>query len=351
MKKTPVLLALLLCAGWAQAQALDLDDLISLTGQGVQKFDAHLGRKSYKRDYESPRESPSNYNYYQQKKSKGEEVLRKVSYQDDDKAPALRYQTTSQSEFSGLLHDLKKAGYVCYDPAADERKPALYQKGTCSVSTALDVKDSLTLYTVSIQKTSLPKSKEVAYAEDLLKFGSHESLAAFFGEDNVRKDVFHYTDTEINKCSVLFPNTSREVIFIWNDEVNYRKPAFLIVGGHLQTSGTQEYTLETGQNEWQTRQGIFSGMKLQELEKLHGSPISFYSWNTDRPGVLAPTKTGAIDFSRLSIVFACLNCTDKSALSTTLINSQNAIADDRKIYISSLIILPEKGQATTAALR
>jgi hypothetical protein len=351
MKKTPVFLVLLFYAGLAQAQAFDLGDLLGMTGQGVQKFDAHLGRKSYKRDYESPREAPSNYNYYQKKKSKGEEVIRKISYQEDDKAPGVSYQTSSQREYSALLQDLRKSGYACYDPAADESKLALYQKGTCTVSTSVEVKDSVTFYTVSIQKTTLPKAKEISFAEDLLKFNSHECLTAFFGDGNVKKDVFHYTDTEVNKCSVLFPNTSREVIFIWNDEINYRHPAFLIVGGHLQTRGTQDYTLETVQNEWQTKQGVFSGMQLQELEKLHGSPISFYSWKTDRPGVLAPTNTGAIDFTRLSIVFSCLNCTDKSALSTTLINSKNAIADDRKIYISSLIILPEKGQATTAALR
>lgn len=353
MKKLPAVLVLLLYAGLAQAQSFDLNDLLGFTSYSVRKFDARLSKNSFKRDYDSPKETSSDYNYYQVKKSKAGEIKRKISFIDDANEPSLCYQTTSLSEYNDLKQDIKKAGYSCYETAEDNDKPLLYQKGECSINTSVEVKDSVSFYTLFIQKSKLPKAKEVAFAEDLLRFPSHECLTAFFGSDNVKKDVFHYTDTEINKCSVLFPNSSREVIFIWNDEVNYRKPAFLIVGGHLQTKGTTSYTLETVQNEWQTKQGIYSGMQLQELQKLNGDKIDFYSWNTDRPGVLAPTNSGAIDFSRLSIVFNCLNCTEKEFQTASIINSEKALANDRKIYISSLIILPEKEKsgAATASLR
>lgn len=351
MKKTPAVLVLLLWAGLAQAQSFNLNDLLGLTNYSVQKADAHLGKKSFKRDYESPRESSSNYNYYQKKRSKREEVLRKISFQEGASSPTVCYQTSSVQEFNDLKEEIKKAGYTCYNEAEMEGKTLLYQKGSCSINTSTEIIDSTPLYTLRIEKTALPKPKEVNYAEDLLRFSSHECLAAFFGSDNVKKDVFHYTDTEVNKCSVLFPNTSREVIFIWNDEANYRKPDFLIVGGHLQTKGTADYRLETVQNEWQTKQGIYSGMQLQELQKLNGDKINFYNWSTDRPGVLAPTNSGAIDFSRISLVFNCLNCNEKNLSQTKIISSENALADDRKIYISSLIILPEKEKGATAALR
>ncbi|MDB5196878.1 MAG: hypothetical protein JWP88_1249 [Flaviaesturariibacter sp.] len=352
MKKIPAVLVLLFWSGLAQAQTFDLSDLLGFAGYNAQKIDAYLGKKSFKRDYNSPKESSSNYNYYQIKKSKEGEIVRKISFQEKESTPTLSYQTSSLKEYNDLKYDIKKAGYTCYNESEAADKPLLFQKGNCAINTSVEVADSTTLYTLLIQKIPLPKVKEVAYAEDLLRFNSHECLVAFFGQQNVEKDIFHYTDTEVNKCSVLFPNTSREVIFIWNDEVNYRKPDFLIVGGHLQTKGTAGYTFETVQNEWQTKQGIYSGMQLQELQKLNGEKINFYSWNTDRPGVLAPTSSGAIDFSRLSLVFNCLNCIEKGIQQTAnIISSENAIADDRKIYISSIIILPEKEKGATAALR
>jgi hypothetical protein len=352
MKKTPALLVLLFWAGLLQAQSFALNDLLGFTVANAHKLEAQLNRKSFRRDYESPKGSPSNYNYHQIKKSKEGDIIRKLSFLEKGGVPTLCYQTSSLQECNDLKNDIQKAGYTFYGEAIENDQPLLYQKGTSTINASVEIRDGVNLYTFLIEKNTLPKVKEVAYAEDLLQFTSHEYLTAFFGPRNVRKDVFHYTDTEVNKCSVLFPNTSREVIFIWNDEVNYRKPAFLIVGGNLQTKGTANYRLETVQNEWQTRQGIYSGMQLQELQKLNGEKVNFYSWTTDRPGVLAPTKTGAIDFSRLSLVFNCLNCSEQSLQKTAnIISSENALADDRKIYISSLIILPEKTQNNTTALR
>lgn len=353
MNKIPALLVLLCCAGLAQAQkTFDLNDLLGFTGYSVQKFDAHLGKKSYKRDYDSPKETATNYNYYQVKKSKSGEVVHKISFQDSDKAPSICFQTSSPTEFEELKKDIKNEGYTCYDETGDLSKPLLFQKANYTIKTSLEVKDSLSFYTLLIQKIQLPKPKDISFAEDLLKFNSHECLVSFFGEGNVVKDVFHYTDKEINKCSVLFPNTSREVIFMWKDEANYRVPAFLIVGGHLQTKGTSGFTRELTQNEWQSRQGVYSGMQLQELQKLNGDKINIYSWKTERPGVLAPTSKGLIDFSRLSLVFNCLNCAEKEFLQTSsIINSENALADDRKIYVSTLIILPEKDKDINTVLR
>lgn len=351
MKKMPVVLVLLLWARLVQAQSFDLEDLVDFTNYSVQKFDAHIGKKSFKRDYDSPHESASNYSYFQVIQSKEGPVNRKISLQEHKDAPKLYYQTSSLKEYRDLKQEIKKAGFLSYDTTETEDKVQLYQKGTFAINTSIKTIDSIPVYTLLIEKSKLPKAKEIAFAEDLLRFTSHECLAAFFGSGNVKKDIFHYTDTDINKCSVLFPNTNREVIFIWDDEVNYRKPAFLIVGGHLQTKGTAGYRFETVQNEWQTKQGIYSGMQLQELQKLNAGQINLYGWNTDRPGVLAPTG-GAIDFSRLSLVFNCLNCTEKGLQQTTnIISSGNALADDRKIYISSLIILPEKEKGVSTALR
>ena len=47
--------------------------------------------------------------------------------------------------------------------------------------------DSIAFYTFKLKSKKIPDS--VAYAEDLLQFDSHEFLASYFGEKNVRKDL------------------------------------------------------------------------------------------------------------------------------------------------------------------
>jgi hypothetical protein len=345
MKKIPAILVLLLYAGLCRSQTIDLDDLVDFTGFDVQKFDAHLGRKSFKRDYNSPRETQTNYNYYQAKKIKGEEVLRKISFQEGAE-PTICYQTTSQKEYSHLKKKMIDLGFHCYEKNADDSHPLLYQKNTFTINTSYEIIDSTLFYTLVLNKATLPKLKDIVYVEDLLNIKSHEALVNLFGASNVTQDIFRFSESEVNKCSVLFPNTPREVIFIWEDENNYRKISFLLIGKHAETSGTADFTRQVMQNEWHSKQGVFQGMTLQELQQLNGITMQFYDWNSEQPGVLASTNQGKIDFKKLGIVLSCLNCSGSRAYNTSLISSQTAIADEKKVYVSAMIILPEKDKTS-----
>ncbi|MFN2439233.1 MAG: hypothetical protein ABR503_08530, partial [Chitinophagaceae bacterium] len=80
-----------------------------------------------------------------------------------------------------------------------------------------------------------------------------------FGAANVKKDVFYYSATETNKCSIVFPNTNREVVFIWNDESNYRNTAFLVIGGNSKTNISANFNQQIEQNAWHSKQGVYSG--------------------------------------------------------------------------------------------
>jgi hypothetical protein len=332
------------CAHTMYAQQFDLRDLVEFSEYNVQKFDAHLGRKDFKRDYNSPRETQANYNYYQVKKVKGEgQVRRRFSFVES-KTPVVRFQTTSRNEFAKLQDQLQRNGFVCYQKNVGGNAPRCFQKAATSINVMTETDDSVLYYTMVVERAPLPKAKDIAFAEDLLQFTSHEVLKAVFGDENVTQDVFHYSESEKNNCSILFPNTSREVIFIWSDEQNFRKPDFLIVGGHLQTFGSKLQDNQLAQNEWRSRQGVFPGMKLEELQDLNGKAVSFYGWGSDQAGMLAPANKGKLDFSRIGLVFNCLDCKTNKVAKAKVIASDKALQESNRIYVSSMIILPDKDQ-------
>jgi hypothetical protein len=357
MMKFYALALTLLLTGVAKAQrSFDLSDLLDFTGYSISKFDGHIAKKSWHRDYESPRESRTNYNYIQvKKKSKTEEpeVVHKLSFIEKPGAPVIEYQTSSREEFDRLRHDLKKQGFITYSTEADATTPLLYQRESTVVGTSVEIQDSTTLYTMRIEKEVLPKLREIQYAEDLLPLRSHEYLLATFGPQNVVRDVFHYSESETNRCSVLFPNTPREVIFIWDDETNYRDVSFLIIGGNLLNSGSARNSTMVTTNEWQSKQGVYAGMKLEELQALNQGKVSFHGFSTEKPGMLTSTSGGKLDFNRLGIVLSCLNCANSNTAAERqkVVDSEAAMQDERKVYVSSMIIIPEKEKKQVTAAR
>jgi len=334
----------LVVASAADAQSFQLNDLVGFTSFNVQKFDAHISKKEYKRDYYSPKETRTVYNYTQRKKSK-ENTARSISMQEENHRTIICYQTSSKEEFNKLKEQIDKEGFKSY--AGKTPGSEVLQKDNFLVNISIEVKDSTTLFTCLLERKELPRAKDITYAEDLLNVSSHEYLCLLFGKDNVKKDVFYYSPTEMNKCSILFPNTNREVVFIWHDETNYRQTAFLVIGGNSKTNSSSNFNQQIEQNAWRSRQGLYTGMSLAELQILNGKELRFYSWHLDQAGMLAPKNTGQIDFTRIDIVLNCLNCNENRFQQVNVINSENAISENRKIYVSTMIILPEEDKTTT----
>ncbi|TCJ11986.1 hypothetical protein EPD60_15620 [Flaviaesturariibacter flavus] len=357
MTKFYALALTLLLTGVAKAQqSFDLNDLLDFTGYSISKFDGHIAKKSWLRDYESPRETRTNYNYIQVKKkrkSEDTEVIHRLSFIERPGAPVIEYQTSSLEEFDNLRHDLKKQGFITYTPSNDLSVPVLYQHENTVVGTSLEIQDSTTFYTVRVEKQVLPRLREIQYAEDLLALKSHEYLLATFGPQNVSRDVFHYTESDTNHCSVLFPNTPREVIFIWEDEANYRDISFLIIGGNMLTNGTARNANMITSNEWQSKQGVYAGMKLEELQALNQGKVSFHGFGSEKPGMLTKTSGGKLDFDHLGIVLSCLNCANSNTAAErqSVVDSESAMQEDRKVYVSSIIIIPEKEKKQVTASR
>lgn len=346
MKKLYSLFPLLLWAALSHAQRFDVSELMDFASLPIEKFDAFVAKKSYKRDYQSPKETQAEYNYIYLKKKKrsDESTVFKLSYRDSNDIRMIGYQTSSLDEFNRIRQELHKEHWTCFDTTTDVSKPVMFQKKEWTVKTSVEIKDSTPFYSLLLSRDPFPKINDVVYAEDLLKFKSHEALVSFFGQRNVLRDDFHYTEKEVNKCSVLFPNSSREVVFIWDDEANYRNISFLIIGGDMLTKNTSDYRRGFYQSEWQSKQGVTVGMRLKELQDLNGTNINFYGYGTEQGGMLAPGNSGKIDFTKLGLVLSCMDCNQDKVYQASLVNSEKAVSDERKIYVSTMVILADKNK-------
>jgi len=339
MKKLYTTLFIALFCNAAQGQAFSMDDLVSLASANTAQFGSYVSKKGYRTAEAEPASNRLVYTYFD-KKAKEEQPPRKHIYKQEghDKA-IVAYQTTVQAEFDRLCNQLQQEGYTF---SRQDGEP-LYQKGPVTIRTSSHIADNQAVYSLIVEKKTLPHPSNLAFAEDLLQLTSHEYLAAVFGANNVRKDVFYFSETEVNSCSVLFPNSSRQVIFIWQDEAGKKDIDFLLIGGHLRAKSTVNYHKQIELNYWRSRQGIRSGMTLRELEELNGQPFDIHGWDSEQPGVIVEDSKGKIDFKKVGVVLNCFDCNEDRYYSKTgTINSAKLLSQGRRVFVNTLVVLPSR---------
>lgn len=324
----------------SEAQSFDLKDLMEFSVDKSDKFVNHIQRKGFERDNNNP---DSRNLFFYEKEEKGKMVRRALNFSSAINAEHILYRTSCVAERSELDKQMVKAGFITYSrPASPE---AFYQKGPYLLTRVTEEIDGVLMHTYSIVKQVLPNAGEINYAEDLQQLSSHENLVFIFGENNVVKEIFNYSETEKANCSILFPGTAREAIFIWTDQVHFRDIELLILGGSLETMTTKYLRLP--HNQWRSKQGIYAGMTLKDLELRNGGPVSFYGWSSEMAGTLLPSNSGNINFKKLGLVLNCLNCDQSETRKLPVVNSSKE-TDDRRIYVTTLIIVPEKQTQVTA---
>jgi len=342
MTRIALLLCLLYTAGFAGAQTIELKELSGLLDLSINKLESQLQKKGFRRGFLYDAENLITPSYMRTGKDALNPVVQNIQKTEGEESSVL-YQTSSEQEFNALTAQLKAEGFSSSKRMVSGKEYILYQRESLSIESFRQQIDTMRFYCFRANRKKLPGPKEINQAEDLLRIDGHEYLAAVFGRQNIREDVFHYTEEESNKCTVLFPNSSREVIYIWNDEESKRELSFVLVGGNLLSKKSESANLQA-HNAWGSAQGIYCGMSLKELEKLNGEPISFYNWHTESAGYLTPKNKGAIDFEKIGLVFSCLNCDFVEASQEDIITSNEAQAKSQKIFVSTMIILPGKGK-------
>jgi len=248
------------------------------------------------------------------------------------------YITSLKKEFDESLLELKESGFFCGNEK--DTTGILFQRKNITVLASTLKETDDTLYSLVIHQQELPLPETIQFAEDLLQFYSHEYLVSFFGESNVIKDLYYFSEKDVAKCSVLFPKTSRQAVFIWEDNINLCKPAYLIIGGNMNTSTISNYDGVIGENVWNSKAGIYSGMSLNSLMRLNGNSFKFYGKNSPSPYMIVPENTGAINFKANRVVLGCLNPSGSRLLNNSTISADEILSDNLGIYVYMMMILP-----------
>jgi hypothetical protein len=343
MKQLGLMIVFVLLAQMGMAQE-SLKELTNLLDLGQYKLENHLQRKGFRRAIPLEDQAAT---AFRKEDRKAPNCIRGFEIINQSRDFQLVYQTTSLEEYTNLKQQIKQSGFN-YPSKQDEASPVIYQRHDLRIESTTIKDDSTVYYVLKATKKELPRKKDIVWAEDLLQLDAQEYLIDVFGRENVKTDTFYYTETETNKCSVLFPNTRREVIFIWNDETNLKDISFILIGGNLHPKEVTDFN-SVAHNTWTTRQGLSCGMTIQEIESVNKEPVQFYNWHAESAGYLAPNNKGAIDFSKIGLVFNCLNCSFVKVGNNAITNSTDAASENQKVYLTSLIVLPEKKSRDTYA--
>ena len=260
-----------------------------------------------------------------------------INLKDDSKYFTLH--TSSLNEYIDGQQSLIKSGFF-YDKQKDVTKDTsiLFQRGNMLIqATALDF-DGVKRYNFVLKLKKMPSA--VKFAEDLLQFDSHELLVSFFGEPNVKKDMYYFSEKELKKCSVLFSGTRYQVVFVWGDENNLNNLLYILVPHSLPTSGAEKKNPITGNNEWQFRNGIYPGMNLKELLRLNETDFNIYGNTSELAFMVKPDENGKIDFTKTAVMLSCNNCDDIRIFNQKEVSALAVARKDLPMYVSDVVIYP-----------
>jgi hypothetical protein len=257
-----------------------------------------------------------------------------------DNRTAFSYYTTSNQEYGDIVKSLKEDGFHCENENAEF--PYLYQKNDISVKLTTKTEDSVLYYNFLVKKVTLPSPKNIEYAEDFLAFQSHENLEYVFGKANVKKDIYYFSDSDLVRCSVLFPNTNRQVIFLWKDELDRCSLSHLLIGNTLRGKSSSKDDAPVGENVWTLRNGLRANMSLSELIRVNNADFNIYGWNSKYPGIVVPDKKGNIDFKNTGVILSCLNCSGSDLMGRDVVSADEAIENSKRLFVLAFIVMPQK---------
>ena len=282
------------------------------------------------------------YNLKPEKKKKKRDtlnIIRRLETYRTKTNSCITYTTSLKNEYLENQRILKEGGFFCGNE--NDSAGVLFQMRNISVLASLvSEKDMDTLYSMTINQQEMPLVDSIQFAEDLLQFYSHEYLVSVFGQSNVVRDLYYFSEKDVAKCSVLFPKTNRQAVFIWEDNRNLCKPAYLIIGGNMNAATISNYEGFIGENIWNSKDGIYSGMSLNSLVSLNGNSFKFYGKNTESPYMVLPENTGAINFKSNRVVLGCLNPSGSRLLNNKMISADEILSDNLGIYVYMMLIMP-----------
>jgi hypothetical protein len=336
-----ILLYPVICSG--QSRPVSVDDLLTLSSQAPKNFDNYLNKKGFLPGNRGIQGNAMEVTFFEKRNSQPDTLAvdRSIDLYKKEDSYYFVLHTTSAKEYREGLYTLKKAAFF-YDNSNDSSgsNTLMFQKGSITVLASAGKKDSIPVYTFSLEKKEFPNPGTIRYAEDLLKFDSHEHLVSYFGQNNVKEDVYYLSDKDSRKCSVLFPNSSRQAVFVWEDPNNLYKISFIVISGVLPTASAVQFNRSVSQNTWMLRAGIYSGMRVKDLLELNGNDFQFYGLNSEFPFMIEPEKTRNIDFRKVGIMLDCFNCNGSPMMNKLKVSASDAVDNGLALHVSYIMISP-----------
>jgi hypothetical protein len=348
MKKFLLLFFCIVSTALVNAQELSADKLLDMLSLTVPKLESQLSNKRYRSTGTEflGDTAVKTYQYRpvirNSRKKQTDSVSRNFLRSVLKETFTLTYQTTSSTEYMGIIETLKKKGFYCeYEKDSTITPPSyLYQHEDYTADASKKMEGRTAWYSITFHRKILPVSKDLHFAEDLLEFTSHEYLVYYFGENNVKKDIYYFAGNDIVKCSVLLINTKRQVIFIWRDGLNRRKIDNLMFGGQHKLKSMETNDKFVAENSWSFKSGIRAGMPLFELRTMNEKNIAFSGGDAPNPGLVFPESTGKIDFENEDVILGCMNCTDDKFLKTKVMYADKAMEDGRILFVLTVVLYP-----------
>ena len=336
MKRAVLVAVCLMLFQFAFSQNVSLADVKAMIDMKLSKLENQLQKKGFKKNGFSSEDAT----FFKLSQGEMGPIIRTIQIKSTAENREIEFTTSSQPEWKGIEKEIFSEGFI--QSTIKTSTSTLFQKQNLVLNAFQMLVDSSLQYSISINKKQLPKINTIVFAEDLLQIDSHEYLAEVFGRQNVTKEIFSISPTQQKKCTIIFPNTLRQAIFLWSDEENRREISFIIFGEQL--NGKNHKDLNVVQlSFWRSNQGVYCGMSLGEIQQLNKAPLRFYNWHTESAGFMAPQNEGVIDFDLLKPVFNCMNCNFLYIDNRSeIIQSPYSLSENQKVYVAGFVVAPEK---------
>ncbi len=339
MKKLFLIIILHTCvAVRVNSQSFTIDDLVTLSTLSQKNIDHFMRKNGF---ILSVNQRGDKIQYLQKIKGKKKDIIPEcVEIYTIDNSEYFSFRTFSMNEYQEGQRRIIKKGFFYDDKLDITREPSvLYQKRNISIQAMSGMKDSIPQYTFVLEEKRVPAT--IGYAEELLQFNSHEFLTSFFGEQNVKKDLYYFSEKELKKCSVLFSGTSKQAVFVWGDENNFKDLTYILVSNVIPTAGAKEHNNEViGNNEWQFQNGVHPGMTVKELLQLNEMDFEIYGNTSDLSFMVKPGERGKINFKKTAIMLSCDNCNSNKMFNQQLVNALDVAKKNLPMYVYDVIIYP-----------
>jgi len=324
------------------AQSFSVDDLLELSSLSPKRFDNFMREKGFISGGRTLQNDAMALTFLGKTNINPEDTVihsRTVNLYKLNNTYCFAFRTSCWQEYIAGKRWLKKADFFYADcKDTSDISPLLFQRKNVTIETGASVEEGDSVYTFLLKKRELPVVSR--FADDLLKFDSHEYLVSYFGEENVKKDIYYFSEKEMKRCSVLFGNSNRQVVFIWKDEDNLCSLSYILISGILPTENGLPFNDNIGRNKWDFKNGIYSGMSIRELLELNENDFQFYGVNSDFSMMIEPESKGNIDFKKTGIMLSCLDGAGSPLLNKNMISAEEAVESRLALHVFYIMLSP-----------